>query len=503
VAVTARPASPQAGRPPALHQRLDAAATVLGLDTETSPDPNMAMSQLYDRLVEHVHAQQGTESLWLLMIALTGAMPEPDEVKAAVRARDVNRSGDFATWLLETGYLAARSNGSPDLEMEIADSTVLVDVDFSARHELHTGIQRVVRETVPRWNRHHELRLVAWTEPGGAMRDLLPHETDRILRWNERSRDAEPTSAPSRHRLVVPWRSWVLLPENPQPEHCGTLAAVALYSGNRVALIGYDCIPAISPELIHHGLPDRFMRYLHAVKHAHRVVGISAAATREFAGFVDMLPAQGLPGPSVTECPLPVEVPPGKPAAMEGAPLVVCIGSFEPRKNQLAVLHAAEQLWREGLDFRLQFIGGGGWATEFDAMMARLTAAGRPVARRTAITDEELWGTVRGARFSVFVSLHEGFGLPVAESLACGTPCLTSDYGSTREIADGGGAITVDPMDDQAIADQMRRLLTDDQLVEKLRAEAKGRPSRTWDDYARELWAAMVASGPDAQESTR
>ena len=47
-------------------------------------------------------------------------------------------------------------------------------------------------------------------------------------------------------------------------------------------------------------------------------------------------------------------------------------------------------------------------------------------------------------------------------------------------------------MDDEAIADRMRRLLTDDQLLATLRAEALGRPPRTWDDYARELWAALV-----------
>lgn len=481
----------------ALRQRLAAAAGTLGLDTSAAPDPTLAVSQLYGRLVAHVHAQESTDCLWLLLTALAGAFPLPDDVTAAVRTRDLTGPGEFEIWLLDAGYAAACDAGSPDREMDVVTSGVVVDVDFSARHDLHTGIQRVVRETVPRWHRDHELTLVAWTDPGGAMRHLLPHERDHILRWHEsrsRARVEKTTAsgAPPRHRLVVPWRSSVLILENPPPEHCPALAALALYSGSRTALIGYDCIPAISPELIHPGLPDRFMRYLQAVKHADRVAGISGAATREFEGFVDMLAAQGLPGPSVVECVLPVEMPPGAPATITDLPLVVCIGSFEPRKNQLAVLHAAEHLWREGLRFRLDFIGGSAMASEFDALMTRLAAAGRPVRRRTAVSDEELWSTVRTARFSVFVSLHEGFGLPVAESLACGTPCLTSDTGSTREIADGGGAITVDPFDDQAIADQMRRLLTDDQLVADLREQSLRRPRRTWDDYARDLWTALL-----------
>lgn len=489
------PARPGPDRLAALRQRLGVAADTLGLDTEADPDPALATSQLYGRLVEHVHADDATEALWLLLTALTAALPEPDEVTAAMRARDLTRPDEFASWLLDAGYLTVTAAGSPELEMDVVDSGVVVDVDFSATHELHTGIQRVVRETVPRWVREHELTLVAWTDAAGAMRHLLPAERERILSWHERRVPADrpvatgPTGA---HRLVVPWRSWVIVPENPPPEHCAALAAIARYSGSRTALIGYDCIPAISPDLIRPGLPDRFMRYLEAVKHAHRVVGISGAATREFEGFAAMLPAQGLPGPAVVECVLPVEIPPGDPASDTGAPLVACVGTFEPRKNQLAVLSAAEQLWREGLDFRLEFLGGSGWITEFDAMVARLSAAGRPVRCRTAVSDEQLFATVRAARFSVFVSLHEGFGLPVAESLACGTPCLTSDTGSTREIADGGGALLVDPLDDVAIADQMRRLLTDDALITTLRDEALSRPPRTWDDYARESWAALV-----------
>jgi glycosyltransferase involved in cell wall biosynthesis len=489
---------------PALHQRLQAAARALSLDAEATArsaaeGAASATSELFGRLVEHVHALPGTDALWLLLTAMSGAMPGSDEVLDALRARDLTNPAEFSRWLLEAAHEAAWAEGAADLEMDVVTDAVVVDVDFSARYNLHTGIQRVVRETVPRWAREHELTLVAWTDAGGAMRHLADFEIDRVLRWGQTVPRPDGTPPEGPQRLVVPWRSAVLLPENPSPSHCPALAAVARYSGNTVSLIGYDAIPAISPELIQTQLPDRFMRYLETVKYASRVAGISAAATGEFRGFGDMLAAQGLPGPTVTECALPVEVPAGGPVAQQDPPLVLCIGSFEPRKNQLAVLHASEQLWRDGLDFQVEFVGGSGWATEFDGLLNRLRAAGRPVRRRTAITDAQLWRTMRSARFSVFVSLHEGFGLPVAESLACGTPCLTSDYGSTRELADGGGALVVDPRDDLAIAAQMRRLLTDDDLVAELRQQAAARPPRTWDDYARELWSALVVPPTTAE----
>ena len=61
--------------------------------------------------------------------------------------------------------------------------------------------------------------------------------------------------------------------------------------------------------------------------------------------------------------------------------------------------------------------------------------------------------------------------LNVAESLAAGTPVITANYGSTQEIAAAGGAITIDPRDDEALISAMRRLLTDDALLEQLRAQ--------------------------------
>jgi glycosyltransferase involved in cell wall biosynthesis len=152
-------------------------------------------------------------------------------------------------------------------------------------------------------------------------------------------------------------------------------------------------------------------------------------------------------------------------------------------------------LWREGLDFEVRFIGGGGVSRQFPSQVARLARRGRPVSIATAVTDAELESAYADARFSVFASVHEGYGLPIAESLAHGTPVITSDYGSTREIAATGGTLVVDPRDDDAIVDAMRRLLTDDSLVRKIREEITQRPNRTWADYAAELWRVLVADG--------
>jgi len=88
--------------------------------------------------------------------------------------------------------------------------------------------------------------------------------------------------------------------------------------------------------------------------------------------------------------------------------------------------------------------------------------------------------------------LHEGYGLPVAESLAHGVPVITSDFGSTAEIGALGGALLVNPHDDDALTSAMRTLLSDGQTQRRLRQEIRSRPERTWQNYSDELWELLI-----------
>ncbi|OZB88619.1 MAG: hypothetical protein B7X41_07235, partial [Microbacterium sp. 14-71-5] len=171
----------------------------------------------------------------------------------------------------------------------------------------------------------------------------------------------------------------------------------------------------------------------------------------------------------------------------------VAVGRLEPHKNHDALLFAAERLWREGLQFDLHLVGGPGWdLSHVQETLERLDRDGRPLQWSRSMGDDELWELLRSASFSVFISLHEGFGLPVAESLACGTPVLTTTYGSQGEIAAAGGCLTVDPRDDESVVEGLRRMVTDPELLDELRTQAANRPRRTWDDYAADLWQTLV-----------
>jgi glycosyltransferase involved in cell wall biosynthesis len=485
----------------ALAQRLRAAAAVLLSDAPELDEPPLTevapaerAARLLPRLVAACRGEGAGSAIWLVATAVAGAFPTPDEHRALSRLFELSADHAVESALLEA-VLAEPRRGRADLEMDVVDHGVVIDVDFCARHDTHTGIQRVVRTVMPLWQAAYDVTAAAWIDEYSALRSLAPRERARVFEHDRKVRIDPAAERAYRPRLIVPWRSVVVLPDVPNPGASAALAALAQFSGNELALVGYDMIPVTSAETRPTADSVTFAQYLTVIKHAHRVAGISRSATTEFAGFASSLAAQGLTGPVVSEVVLTEETPPAAapPSARRDRPLIVCVGTHEPHKNHRTVLHAAERLWRDGMRFDLQLIGGRGWSDAGLApAIARLKDAGWPLETIGRVSDGQLWSALREASFTVFISLHEGYGLPVAESLACGTPVITSNFGSQQEIAERGGCLTVDPRDDDAVTAAMRLLLEDPATLERLRSEAVGRQRRTWEEYATELWATLV-----------
>jgi glycosyltransferase involved in cell wall biosynthesis len=388
--------------------------------------------------------------------------------------------------------------------VEVVSGRVLVDLHDTARNPVPTGIQRVARQVARTWNREHDVILVAWTEDFTAYRRLSAREASTVL--NEPPRLGPHSLAPG-GRLVVPWKCTHLVPELPaEPGRARRYQAFATFSGSTIGLIGYDCIPLTAAETTVEGMSGAFADFLPAAAQVDRIATISQATQIEYEGWRAMLTGAGQSGPDIRCLPLPVTATAPSAAALvevrhllgtDTLPVVLSVGSHEPRKNHLALLHAAEVLWREGLRFSLVFVGGNSWrSAAFEARVEALHQARRPVHIIPRLSDDLLWAAYRLAYCTVFASLHEGFGLPVAESLASGTPVITSDFGSMRELASQGGALLVDPRSDRSLTDALRLLLIDRGLRDQLAAEAGQLPRRSWDDYATEVWAYLVDGRP-------
>lgn len=129
-------------------------------------------------------------------------------------------------------------------------------------------------------------------------------------------------------------------------------------------------------------------------------------------------------------------------------PYLLWTGTREPRKNLPRLLAAFEQLLTTGVDLDLVLVGPAGWGPE----QARVTGpAGERVRHLGRLPDAELDAAYAGAFVFCYPSLREGYGMPVSEAMAHGTPVVTSRGTATEEVA-GGAAVLVDPWDATDIA---------------------------------------------------
>jgi glycosyltransferase involved in cell wall biosynthesis len=168
-----------------------------------------------------------------------------------------------------------------------------------------------------------------------------------------------------------------------------------------------------------------------------------------------------------------------------GRPYVFALGAISARKNFVRLLQAWERIKGRWPDHRLVVVGTAGLQFADRGGLGRLPERAILLDH---LPDDDLVVLYNGADVLAYPSLYEGFGLPVIEAMACGTPVLTSDTSSMPEIA-GEAALLVDPWSVDAIASGLETLLSDAGLRDELSARGLARAA----DFSWERSASLLS----------
>ena len=151
------------------------------------------------------------------------------------------------------------------------------------------------------------------------------------------------------------------------------------------------------------------------------------------------------------------------------------VGTLHPRKNLVRLVQAFNMIVQSPVsgfqspisNLQLVLAGQKGWL--YDELLSKVRRLG--LADRVLLTGyvprDDLAALLSGARAFVYPSLYEGFGLPVLEAMACGTPVICSNVSSLPEVA-GDAALLVDPLDIEVLAQALHDVITDDGLGREL-----------------------------------
>jgi glycosyltransferase involved in cell wall biosynthesis len=166
-------------------------------------------------------------------------------------------------------------------------------------------------------------------------------------------------------------------------------------------------------------------------------------------------------------------------------PYILYVGTIEPRKNIARLIQAFAQLKAIRLPHKLLIVGQPGWhCAPIYGEVERLGLQSE-VIFTGYVPFEDLPALYSAAESMAFPSVYEGFGLPVAEAMACGTPVVTSNSSALAEVA-GDNALLVNPLSVSEISHALTRLHQDPDLRRELSRRGISRAAEfTWDRLAR------------------
>jgi len=255
--------------------------------------------------------------------------------------------------------------------------------------------------------------------------------------------------------------------------------------------LGYRYFPDMHP-----GGQRRYLDWStrFSARSATHVIGDSAATQRDLAHFYGVPAAKvSVVYPGRDERLSWVDPAPVRARYNLGPDYLLHVGTLQPRKNLSRLIEAAASLRREWPRVQLVLAGQPGW--QAGPILEQARAHADFVRLLDYVPADDLAGLYSGARAFVFPSLYEGFGFPVLEAMACGTPVVCANTSSLPEVA-GDAALLVDPLDTGALAGAIGRVLGDGSLRASLAAKGLEQVKKfSWQRAAKETLEVLEAVG--------
>lgn len=186
---------------------------------------------------------------------------------------------------------------------------------------------------------------------------------------------------------------------------------------------------------------------------------------------------------------------------LSSPPLLLHVGTLEPRKNLTTLVEAFNRIRDRGHDARLALVGKRGWG--FGPLLEAVETSPHKadIHLHERVDDSRLATCFKEAAVFIYPSLYEGFGLPVLEAMGQGCPVVTSNRSSLPEIA-GDAALLVDPQDPELLADAIEQVLTNPTRREEMIRKGREQAGRfSWEKNAREtleIYRELLNQGTNA-----
>ena len=234
--------------------------------------------------------------------------------------------------------------------------------------------------------------------------------------------------------------------------HAEALELQTLRDGHGLAMFVHDLMPLTNPEWFTADPRHDFAAYRRLIESARQVATSSTHV-------VNAIRQSGPPRKPATVFPLP-SFAASRRNRPPTSPSFLLVGAMTGRKNAANALRAAIRLADQDHPLGLTFVAHPSPVQQSMKRLVRLARErGVGISTRRFLSDEHLGDLYRSSTAALCISLGEGYGLPVVESLAHGTPVIASNREPLSDFAEFGGVSLVDPLDVAAIADAMHRMM--------------------------------------------